>query len=182
MFWVFNLHCEALSLQFCIWLILSKKYSPVHVRIYPPSSLSSHMIKWPSSFCNHTWSCHYTTPAMFDWWRCMLLIMSSPSPSPHFSLPISLVQVNLDLISPKNLISEQGRLSCLLAKSNPVRTFDKFFFLPNDGLLHLNWHISGTYIGCSKDHLPNAKLTFWINLRSFIVLFVMKWREKRPHF
>lgn len=102
-----------------IWLNVSRYYSPTHVRIHPAASISSDITnehKRANSTGSHTGPCHNTASPMFDRWRGMLWLMSHFFPSPHFSLLISMVQVYLSLICPKNLGPELG--SHFQAKSN----------------------------------------------------------------
>lgn len=68
MFWFVFHHIQK---HFCsIWLNVSRNHSPIHPRIHPDSSISSHIIskhQWPSSFGGYTCQCHDTASIIFDW-------------------------------------------------------------------------------------------------------------------
>ncbi len=89
--------------------------------------------QWGRSIGSHTCPCHNTAATMFGTWCGVLWIVSCSFF--FFTIlfsSISLVQVDLGFISPKNLIPEHGRLFLDLAKSNLA-----FLFLNVTSGLHL---------------------------------------------
>lgn len=63
-----------------------------------------------ATICSHTYPCHNTASTIFNRWCDMLWFMIPSFPSPHPSLPILLVHVNLGFNCIKNLVPELGRV------------------------------------------------------------------------
>lgn len=66
---IIHSHCTGLSDQFCsIWLT-EQRVGPVHFRIHPAASISSHISnkhQWPCSTGSHACSCNNIAFTMFD--------------------------------------------------------------------------------------------------------------------
>lgn len=167
-FWIIvYLYCEALSNQLCsICLDLSKTYVSIHFRIHSATVFCHIINEHTSATGRHACSCHHATSSMFYKRYSVLWIMSGSSSSPNFPLSIILVQVDLSLIFPKNVVPEPSwLLHVVIGKFNSDLYVDQWFTPCEKSFYSVLWSL--LFVGELEIDIP---ISSWVCFTSVDVV------------